>query len=111
MQHAAAKATEASMDRKCRLVESDILSEKIAVEKALIDEADESSTLQRAVDTRLSIQKELEVAEQKETMARFELFELKRVHEELTNNLAAMKQQNKQLVEPILTHLREEVTI
>eukprot|EP01038_Epipyxis_sp_PR26KG_P007169 gene7169-9772_t len=96
------------LTRRNKILASDILSEQIMIEKVRIEETEEYSRLQQAGEIRSSIQKELEYVEQKETMAKFELFELKRVHEELTNSLAAMKNQNSQLVDPVLEKLRKE---
>lgn len=44
-------------------------------------------------------------------MAKFELAEFKKVHEELCESLERMKTQNSQLVEPVLNGLREEVSL
>lgn len=90
-------------------IQSDILSEKILLEKARIEEVDETRRVQRAGETRNALQKEVEEVEQKDTMAKFELFELKRVHEELQKSLEAMRKQNNHLVEPVLEKLRKEV--
>lgn len=42
-------------------------------------------------------------------MAKFELTESKKIFEELENSLERLKQENKNLVEPVLTNLREQV--
>lgn len=105
----AARNQEAYMNRRLKVLESDILSERIVMEKSRIDEVDATGQVQRAADLRNELQKELEEVEQKDTMAKFELFELKRVHEELSKSLTTMKKQNNQLVEPVLDKLRKEV--
>lgn len=92
-----------------KVLESDILSEKILLEKARIEEVDETIRVQRAGELRNHLQKDLEDVEQKETMVKFELFELKKVHDELQKSLASMKKQNSQMVEPVLEKLRKEV--
>jgi hypothetical protein len=51
----------------------------------------------------------LEQIEQKDTLAKFEIFELRRTHEDLKNALALMKQQNSDLVDPVLNRLKQEV--
>jgi hypothetical protein len=42
-------------------------------------------------------------------MAKFELAEFKKVHEELNQSLARMKKENNELVEPVLNGLKEQV--
>jgi hypothetical protein len=44
-------------------------------------------------------------------MAKFELAEFKKVHEELNESLDRMKKENSQLVEPVLNSLRDQVCI
>lgn len=92
-----------------KVIETDILSEKILLEKARMEEVDETVRVQRAGEMRNALQKELEDVEQKDTMVKFELFELKKVHDELQKSLANMKKQNAQMVEPVLDRLRKEV--
>ena len=76
-----AKALESTLVKRGKIINSDILAEKIAIEKSRIEEMHETQRLQSAGEIRNSLQKELEYTEQRETIARFELFELKRVHE------------------------------
>lgn len=85
------------------------MEEKIAIEKALIDEMEETRHLQNTGEVRSSLQIQLESTEQRDTIAQFELIELKKVHEELTTALTNMKQHNSQLVDPVLEKLRKEV--
>jgi hypothetical protein len=79
------------------------------LEKSRIEETDETKRVQRAGEMRNNLQKEVEDVEQKDTMAKFELFELKRVHEELQKSLIEMRKRNSSLVDPILEKLRREV--
>lgn len=44
-------------------------------------------------------------------MAKFELFELRRIHEELQKSVVNMKKQNSAQVEPVLEKLRKEVRV
>lgn len=104
-----AKAQDMFLTRRLKVLESDIVSERILLEKMKIDEVDETSRVQRAGETRNTLQKELEEVEQKDTMVKFELFEIKKVHEELVKSLENMKKQNQHLVEPVLERLRKEV--
>ncbi|RYH14120.1 hypothetical protein EON65_34095, partial [archaeon] len=106
----AAKAQDTYMTRRLNVLESDILSEKLVYEKLRTDELEETERVKRGAELRNTLQKELEDVEQKDTMAKFELFELKRVHEELQKSLTAMKKQNNNLVEPVLEKLRKEVS-
>lgn len=93
-----------------KVLETDILSEKILLEKARMEEVDETLRVQRAGELRNTLQKELEDVEQKDTMVKFELFELKKAHDELQKSLINMKKQNTQMVEPVLERLRKEVS-
>jgi galactokinase/mevalonate kinase-like predicted kinase len=90
-------------------LENEILEEKIAIEKAMIDEMEETRHLQNTGEVRSSLQIQLESTEQRDTIAKFELMELKKVHDELTTSLANMNMQNSQLVDPVLEKLSKEV--
>lgn len=103
------KLHEQTLNKRIKLLQNDILAEKIAIEKARIEEAEEIVKLQAASESRNILQKELEVIEQKDTLAKFEIFELRRVHDELKSSLALMKQQNSDLVDPVLNRLKQEV--
>jgi hypothetical protein len=104
-----ARLQEQSFQKRSKVIQNDILAEKISIEKARIEESDETFRLQKSGEIRNSLQKELELIEQRDTMAKFELFELKRVHEELKSSLSTMKLQNGQLVNPVLDKLKLEV--
>lgn len=104
-----ARTQEQMLTKRIKLCQSEILSEKIAIEKSRIEEADEVVKLQEASQARNILQKELEQIEQKDTLAKFEIFELRRTHEDLKNALALMKQQNSDLVDPVLNRLKQEV--
>ncbi len=106
----AAKKEEGSLNRRLKLVENEILSEQIAAEKSKIEEMEETSKLAKASETRSLLQKDYEAAEQKDTMAKYELFELHRVHEELKTTLTANREKNSHLVDPILSALRQEAS-
>lgn len=106
-----AKSQDQYLTRRIKVLEADILSDKILLEKARIEESDEQIRVQRAGESRNALQKELEEVEQKDTMVKFELFELKKVHDELQKSLATMKKQNNQMVEPVLERLKREVRI
>jgi regulator of PEP synthase PpsR (kinase-PPPase family) len=104
-----AKGQDQHLSKKMKVLETDILSEKILLEKARMEEVEETIRVQRAGELRNSLQKELEDVEQKDTIVKFELFELKKVHDELQRSLTNMKKQNSQMVEPVLERLKKEV--
>lgn len=89
-------------------VENEILAEKINLEKTTVEETDESRTLRKLEAQRAELQKELEYTEQKDTMVKFELEELKTLHEELRESNEARIKKNKDTVEPVLADLRKE---
>lgn len=97
--------------KRTRNLTNEILSEKILLEKVRIEETEEVARLRKMEDDRDATQKEMELAEQRDTLAKFELGELKRGHEDLTKALANMKLENTSIVEPVLERLRVEVNI
>lgn len=80
------------------------------LEKARIEEAEESQQLRRLDESKNALQKELEFIEQRDIMAKFELSELKKVHDELTTELSTVKKENMNLVNPIIDKLKQEVS-
>ena len=90
------------------VVENEILAEKINLEKTTVDETDESRTLRKLEAQRADLQKELEFTEQKDTMVKFELEELKKVYDELNEANEARKKKNKDTVEPVIANLKKE---
>lgn len=103
------KAQEQSLNKRIKIYQNDILTEKIAIEKLRIEEQNESVKLEQSTEKRNFVQKELEVIEQRDTVTKFELYELKKVHEELQKSLALMKKQNSRLVDPVLNNLKQEI--
>jgi hypothetical protein len=101
---------EQTLAKKSRGYVNDILAEKIALDKARMREAEEVTILRRHEEQRNLIQKELESTEQRDTTAKFELSELKRVHEEFVISLENMQKDNINLVSPILKKLEQEVS-
>ena len=85
---------EKAIMRQKETVESEILAERIDLEKTVVEENESSRTLRKLEEQRADLQKELEFTEQKDTMVKFELEELKKVHEELTEAYEAMKKKN-----------------
>ena len=107
---AAVYAQEAVLAKKVQSTTNEILAEKIQLERTRINEGEETQQLRRLEEARNSLQKELEFTEQRDTMAKFELVELKKVHEELTEALTNMQTENQNLVIPVLTKLKQELT-
>jgi hypothetical protein len=108
-QNADGKAHDISLTKRLKLYQNDILAEKISIEKLRVDEMNETAKLQQYSEKRNLLQKELETVEQKDTVQKFELFELKKVHEDLQNSLMLMKKQNSRLVDPVLNGLKQEI--
>eukprot|EP01041_Mallomonas_annulata_P000698 gene698-1337_t len=103
------KKQDAALARKCRSLNNDILSDKINVEKIKSDEAEEANNIKKLEKQRESAIRDLEFTEQRETMSKFELVELKKLHEELSESLNSMKKDNIGVVKPILENLRKQI--
>ena len=87
---------------------SETLAEKIALDKTLIAEQEETGTLRRLEEARANLVKEVEYTASRDTMVKFELEELKKVHDELTQAFEDMRKKNKDTVEPVLAKLRKD---
>jgi hypothetical protein len=105
------KRHEEKVQRRIVSIQNEILDEKINIEKAHMDEAEEARHLANTGEVRKSMQQQLEFAEQRDTITKFELVELKRLHDDLSKSLANMKDQNSSLVDPILDSLKKEVIL
>ena len=105
------KRHEEKVQRRIISIQNEILDEKINIEKAHMDEAEEARHLANTGEVRKSMQQQLEFAEQRDTITKFELVELKRLHDDLSKSLANMKDQNSSLVDPILDSLKKEVIL
>ena len=106
---AAVREQDQELTRKNRHLASEILKQKVLLEKARQEESETSANLRQEEDDRDNLQSEFEITEQRNTMANFELQELQKMHEELNESLDAMKKENNSLVEPVLNGLRQEV--
>eukprot|EP00605_Chrysophyceae_sp_TOSAG23-4_P000871 GSChrysophyteH1.ASY1.ANO1.962.1 assembled CDS len=102
------KKQEELVVKEIKKAENETLAEKICLDKTLIEEQEETSTLRKLEEARANLVKELEYTEAKDTMVKFELEELKTLHEELTDAFAAMKKKNADTVEPVLAKLRRD---
>lgn len=102
------KKQEELVVKEIKKAENETLAEKICLDKTLIEEQEETNTLRKLEEARANLVKELEYTEAKDTMVKFELEELKTLHEELTEAFAAMKKKNADTVEPVLAKLRKD---
>ena len=100
---------EAALSKKVKSLTNDILAEKISFEKIKAEESEQMKNLRKLEQERDSVQKDLDFASQRDVMAKFELAEFKKVHEELNQSLARMQKENNELVEPVLNGLKAEV--
>lgn len=98
------------LTKKLRGLQGDLLNEKMILEKARIDEADELNKLQNVENERDEMQKDVKVIEQRDLMVKFELAELRKVHGDLVESLGNMRKANKSAVEPVLTGLKQLVS-
>ena len=106
-----AKSRNAVTQKKCKAIQNEIISEHILLEKVKIEESEESQQMRRLEKIKIGLQKDLEFTEMKEIRAKFELSELRKTHEELKSELEAMRTANSNLVEPVLSSLRNEVLL
>lgn len=60
---------------------------------------------------RAGVSKEYEFTEQKDTMAKYELSEMKKTHEDLVHSITEMKKENGNSVTPVLEKLKQDVRI
>ena len=100
---------ESVLDKKTKSVTNEILAEKISVEKLKIEDAEEIQALRKIEEARAAMVKEYELTEQRDTLAKYELTEIKKVHENLLENIAVMKKENENAVLPVLNKLRQEI--
>ena len=99
---------EDELNKKLQNITNEILGEKISLEKVRNEEADEIQRLRVMEDEKESAQKQLEYSEQRATMARFELSELKKIHDDLVLALDNMNNENESLVGPILKQIKDD---
>ena len=102
------KKQEGLVTKEIKKTENETLAEKILLDKTLIEEQEETGTLRKLEESRANLVKELEYTEAKDTMVKFELEELKKLHDELTEAFGDMKKKNADTVEPVLAKLRRD---
>ena len=102
------EAKEEEAAAKARSLGNEILAEKITLEKVRHEETEEIQKLREMEDGKEAVQKQLEFSEQRATMAKFELSELKKIHDDLASALDKMNSDNRDLVEPVLEQFRQD---
>jgi len=101
------KSQEDLVQKEINRTQSETLAERILLDKTLISEQEETGTLRRLEEARANLVKEVEFTASRDTMVKFELEELKKVHDELTEAFGAMRKKNVDTVEPVLAKLRK----
>ena len=102
---------ERSLLKLSRRKHNDILGEKIKLERAVEKLETETRELENLEAERERVQKELDDAEQKDTVNKYELAELERTHADLTTSKEDLEKENKATVLPELERLRVECEI
>jgi DNA-binding Lrp family transcriptional regulator len=72
-------------------------------------DAEEVSALRKLENARAIVSKEYEFTEQKDTIAKYELSEMKKTHEDLSHSITEMKKENGSSVTPVLEKLKQDV--
>jgi hypothetical protein len=103
------KDQEAILTKKHNSLLSDITSEHITLTNEQMKEADESRELTALADLCERSQDELDQVEKLENLARFDLGDLRKKHDDLVATRERHRAENSSLVEPVLTGLRQEV--
>lgn len=96
--------------KRCRAISNEILSEKIAVEKGKFEESQMQRSVRSLEAERDTLQAEHDLSEQRDNIAKFEIAELKKLHDDLNQSLKDMKKQNKSLVEPVIESLTQQIS-
>ena len=91
-----------------RRKQNDVLGEKIKIERAIEKLDTETRELENLEAERERVQKDLDDAEQKDTVNKYELAELERTHSDLTTSKEDLENENKATVLPELDRLRAE---
>ena len=97
------------LSKKINNLTSEILSEKINFEKVKAEESDQMKSLVKLEQERVAVQKDLDFASQRDIMAKFELAEFRKVHTELNRSLERMTNENRALVEPVISGLATQI--
>ena len=76
-----------------------------------LTDAEEIQALRKLENTRSAVSKEYEFTEQRDTMAKYELSEMKKTHEELVQSIVEMRRENGSAVTPVLEKLKQDVSV
>ena len=99
------------MTKKCNTLNADIIDSTIVYEKSRIDENEEMQQFRKIEEQKAALYKELEISEQKEMTAKFELSEMQRLHSEMTHELESMRTKNSDMVNPMIDSLKQQVRL
>eukprot|EP01041_Mallomonas_annulata_P000089 gene89-117_t len=97
-----------SLSKRSRGLANEIVSEKILVEKNRLQEYECNQNVRSLEEQRDTALNELEFVELKQTMSKFELTEIRKLHEELSESLVILEKENKDVVEPAIEKLKQE---
>ena len=97
------------MRKVCLKTENDILGAKVQFQKTKIQETEELQKVNKTDELRNIAHRDLEIAEHKEIVAKFELQEVKLAHDELRASLENVQRETLNMIEPFLIALKEEV--
>jgi hypothetical protein len=67
--------------------------------------------LRKLESSRAAVSKEYEFTEQRDTVAKYELSEMKKSHEELVQSIIEMRKENGNAVTPVLDKLKQDVRL
>jgi hypothetical protein len=74
-------------------------------------DAEEIQALRKLESSRAAVSKEYEFTEQRDTVAKYELSEMKKTHEELVQSIIEMRKENGNAVTPVLDKLKQDVRL
>jgi hypothetical protein len=97
------------LTKKLSNLSNEILAEKISFEKVKAEESEQMKSLVKLEQERVAVQKDLDFASQRDIMAKFELAEFRKVHSELNRSLERMTNENRNLVEPVISGLTKQI--
>ena len=67
--------------------------------------------MRKLESSRAAVSKEYEFTEQRDTVAKYELSEMKKTHEELVQSIIEMRKENGNAVTPVLDKLKQDVRL
>ena len=97
--------------KACLKTENEILGAKVQFQKIKIQESEELQKVNKTDELRNIAHRDLEIAEHKEVVAKFELQEVKLAHDELRVSLENVQRETLNMIEPILENLHTGASI